>query len=82
MVRLRGVGRAAAVSESVQNHRRLGRMTVQLQSTNAQTPEKTEEYQRPESETIQQDRESSEICKTSIPGSNPGGASKIISKTA
>src|SRR5262245_14273806 len=49
--------------------------SVQLQSTNAQTPAKTEEYQRPESKTIQQDREPMEICKTSTPGSNPGGAS-------
>ena len=47
------------------------------QSTNAQTPAKTEDYQRPESKTNQQDREPREICKTSIPGSNPGGASKI-----
>jgi len=49
--------------------------SVQLQSTNAQTPGKTDEYQRPESKTIQQDREPTEICKTSTPGSNPGGAS-------
>jgi len=47
--------------------------SVQLQSTNAQTPGKTEEHQRPESKTNQHDREPSEICKTSIPGSNPGG---------
>jgi hypothetical protein len=51
--------------------------SVQLQSTNAPTAEKTEEHQRPESKTIQQDREPREICKTSIPGSNPGGASNI-----
>jgi hypothetical protein len=46
-----------------------------LQSTSAQTPGKTEEYPKPESKTKQQDREPAEICKTSIPGSNPGGAS-------
>jgi hypothetical protein len=31
---------------------------------------------------MHQDREPSEICKTSIPGSNPGGGSKILSKSA
>jgi hypothetical protein len=51
------------------------RTAVQLQSTNAQTPLRIEEHQRPESKTNQQDREPREICKTSIPGSNPGGAS-------
>jgi hypothetical protein len=58
------------------------RTSVQLQSTNAQTPRKTEEHQTPESKTNQQDREPDEICKTSIPGSNPGGASKISNKIA
>jgi len=41
-----------------------GGTSVQLQSTNAQTPPKTEEYQRPESKTIQQLAEPDEICKT------------------
>ena len=58
------------------------RTSVQLQSTNAQTPGKTEKHRRPESKTNQQDTEPCEICKTSIPGSNPGGASKIIRKFA
>jgi len=49
--------------------------SVQLQSTNAQTPPKAGEYRRPESKTIQQLAEPDEICKTSTPGSNPGGAS-------
>src|SRR5882672_11043887 len=49
--------------------------SVQLQSTNTQTRPKTEEYQRPESKTIQQLAEPGEVCKTSTPGSNPGGAS-------
>ena len=53
--------------------------SVQLQSTNAQTASKTEEYQRPESKTIQQLAVPDEVCKTSTPGSNPGGASKFIS---
>ena len=52
--------------------------SVQLQSTNARTPPKTEEYQRPECKTIQQLAEPDEICTTSTPGSNPGGASKFI----
>src|SRR4029453_17740662 len=56
--------------------------SVQLQSTNAQTPPKIEEYQRPESKTNQQLAEPDEICKTSIPGSNPGGASKILKNSA
>ena len=55
--------------------RRQARTSVQLQSTNAQTPGKNEEHQRPESKTNQQDRAPSEICKTSISGSNPDGAS-------
>ena len=54
---------------------RAERTSVQLQSTNAQIPCKTGEHQRPESKTIQQVTEPCEICKTSIPGSNPGGAS-------
>ena len=32
---------------------------------------------QPESKTSQQDSQSGPVCKTSIPGSNPGGASKI-----
>jgi len=55
--------------------RERGRASVQLQSTNARTPPKTGEYQRPESKTSQQHTEPAEICKTSTPGSNPGGAS-------
>ena len=54
---------------------------VQLQSTNAQTPPKTEEDQRPESKTIQQLAEPDEVCKTSTPGSNPGGASNFPQKS-
>src|SRR5690349_20971327 len=50
-------------------------ISVQLQSTSAQTPQKTRKGQTPESKTNQQHREPCEICKTSIPGSNPGGAS-------
>jgi hypothetical protein len=56
------------------NHGR--ELRAKLRATNAQTPPKTAEHQRPESKTNQQDREPDEICNTSIPGSNPGGASK------
>src|SRR3982074_3624487 len=56
-----------------------GETSVQLQSTNARTPPKTEEYQRPESKTIQQLAEPDEICKPPPPGSNPGGASNLRS---
>src|SRR5688572_8690136 len=56
--------------------------SVQLQSKNAQTPWKTVEYHRPESKTNQQNRGPRKICKTSIPGSNPGGASKFPNEIA
>jgi hypothetical protein len=52
-------------------------LRAKLRAINAQTPRKTEEHQRPKSKTNQQDRELREICKTSIPGSNPGGASNL-----
>ena len=52
-------------------------ISVQLQSTNAQTSPKTRERQKPESKTNQQLSQPCEICKTSIPGSNPGGASNL-----
>jgi hypothetical protein len=61
--------------QAVERNSRPAETSVQLQSPNAQTPSKIEEYQRPESKTIQQLTEPEEICKTSIPGSNPGGAS-------
>ena len=54
------------------------KVRAKLWAINAQTRPKTGEHQRPESKTNQQDREPSEICKTSIPGSNPGGASKFF----
>jgi hypothetical protein len=54
----------------------------QLGNNNAQTPGKTRVQGRPESRTNQQDRRPGPVCKTSIPGSNPGGASKILQKSA
>jgi mRNA-degrading endonuclease toxin of MazEF toxin-antitoxin module len=54
-----------------------GELRAKLRASNAQTPPKTGEHQRPESKTNQQDREPRESCETSIPGSNPGGASKF-----
>src|SRR2546426_11112349 len=59
----------------------LFKTSVQLQSRSARTPPKTGEYQRPESKTIQQLTEPSEICTTSTPGSNPGGASNFLRKS-
>jgi hypothetical protein len=43
----------------------------------AQTPRKTGHHPGPEDKASQQDRQLREICKTSIPGSNPGGASNF-----
>ena len=48
-----------------------GETSVQLQSTNAQTASKTEEYQRPESTTIQQLAEPDEVYETTPQGRNP-----------
>jgi IstB-like ATP binding protein len=39
------------------------------------THSKTSHHPGPEDKASQQDRPSGEICKTSVPGSNPGGAS-------
>jgi hypothetical protein len=73
------------VAHSVGHWQRSGRertetsrqkLRAKFRAINAQTLLKTKEYQRPESKTIQQLAEPDEICKTSIPGSNPGGASK------
>jgi hypothetical protein len=50
----------------------------QLGNNYAQTPGKTGKHGRPETKARQQDRQSGPVCKTSIPGSNPGGASKIL----
>jgi hypothetical protein len=52
----------------------------QLRSNNAQTPLKTEHHQGPEGEARHHYLQPCTVCKTSIPGSNPGGASKIPNK--
>jgi hypothetical protein len=52
----------------------------QLGNSYAQTPGKTREQGRPERRTNQQHRRPGLVCKTSIPGSNPGGAFKILKK--
>jgi hypothetical protein len=54
----------------------------QLRSNNAQTPLKTGHHQGPEDEARHYERQPCTVCKTSIPGSNPGGASNIIKKNA
>jgi hypothetical protein len=71
----RADGRNEARDHAWRTQLEAGETSVQVQSTNAQTPPKTEEYQRPESKAIQHLREPDEVCKTSTPGSNPGGAS-------
>jgi hypothetical protein len=53
------------------------RTSEQLRSKNAQTPAKTGHHQGPEDEARHHDTQPCTVCKTSIPGSNPGGASKI-----
>jgi hypothetical protein len=50
----------------------------EFETDNAQTPWRTGHHPGPEDKASQQDRQLYEICKTSIPGSNPGGASKIL----
>jgi hypothetical protein len=62
-------------SVSIARCGRAREVRAKLRAINAPTPPKTEEYRRPDSKTNQQDTEPCEICKTSIPGSNPGGAS-------
>jgi hypothetical protein len=58
-------------------HDELKKLGSKVGAIDAQTPRKTGHRQVPEDEASQQDREPSRICKTSTPGSNPGGASKI-----
>src|SRR4029453_4673777 len=53
-----------------------------LRSNNTQTPPKTGHRQGPEDEARHHDPQPCTVCKTSIPGSNPGGASKILGKSA
>jgi hypothetical protein len=50
-----------------------------FETVNAQTPRKTSHHPGPEDKASQQHPHPDEICKTSIPGSNPGGASKLSS---
>jgi hypothetical protein len=47
----------------------------QFRSNNAQTPGKTRHHQGPEDEAKHHARRPCTVCKTSIPSSNPGGAS-------
>src|SRR5262245_46884614 len=55
-----------------------GRTSGQSRANNAQIPRKTSHHKGPASEAGQQELQPDEICKTSIPGSNPGGASKLL----
>ena len=49
--------------------------SAQFRSNNAQTPGTTGHHQGPEDEARHYDSQPCTVCKTSIPGSNPGGAS-------
>lgn len=51
-----------------------------LRSNHAQTPPKTRRHQGPEHEARLYDSRPCTVCKTSIRGSNPDGASKILNK--
>ena len=57
-------------------HHGCRRTSEQLRSNNAQTPVKTRHHQGPEDEARHWTGQPWTVCKTSIPGSNPGGASK------
>ena len=61
--------------------RKAAKTWVQIGSKTAQTPGKTRIWQIPESKTSQPHSLSCLICKTSIPGSNPGGASNLRSRS-
>jgi hypothetical protein len=52
----------------------------QLGNNCARTPVKTRDQGRPASKTSQQLRQPCPVCKTSTPGSNPGGASNLPKK--
>jgi hypothetical protein len=60
--------------------RKASRFTIRdrFETVNTQTRRKTGHHPGPEDKASQQDRQLHEICKTSIPGSNPGGASKFF----
>jgi hypothetical protein len=55
----------------------MGTRRDQFETITAQTPGKTVTLHPPEGKENHQPDLVYEICKTSIPGSNPGGASKI-----
>jgi hypothetical protein len=54
----------------------------QFETVTAQTPGKTVTLQSPKGKENHHHDLVYEICKTSIPGSNPGGASKFLKKNA
>ena len=73
------VNRAVAdILGSLRATRELTKTWVQRGSKTAQTPGKTRVWQISESKTSQLHSFSCPICKTSIPGSNPGGASNLL----
>ena len=54
------------------------RTREQFGNNTARTPGKSRGQGQPERKTSQHDREPGPACKTSIPGSNPGGASNLF----
>ena len=67
--------RRSRTSAPVCPHGRQNATSEQSRSNNAQTPGNTRHHQGPEDEARHHDRRPCTVCKTSIPGSNPGGAS-------
>ena len=62
-------------SQGDQGPTAVGQTSEQLRSKSAQTPPNTGHHQGPEDEAGHYQLQPCDICKTSIPGSNPGGAS-------
>ena len=73
-----GVTRIISFQMRAGPQKTLSHIWEQLGNRTAQTPRKTKDQGRPGSKMRQQLRKSGPVCKTSIPGSNPGGASKIL----
>ena len=68
-------GPKATARHSSEYHRRRLQTWEQLGNTYVRIPAKNSHHERRQSKTSQQVSVSDQVCKTSIPGSNPGGAS-------
>jgi hypothetical protein len=65
-------------SHTTTSHAEAYELGAKLGANNAQTPGNTSQHPVPEDEASQQHPSPRRICKTSIPGSNPGGASNLF----